>query len=417
MFEQLFDDPKTVARYRGGPLAEERSRYLVHLAEQGLARKTLRPACRYLLAAANGLRLAKRPNVVIGYAEIERQGARWAKRLRKGFRQKGSDNERKCFVRWTVAWLRFLGRLRPQPVAPRRFEKQIVAFADYCRQERGLAASTIRSDSHRLQKFFECLAGRVRKLQEITIAQIDEALIEHVSNGDYARNTISTLAYSLRAFFHYGERRGWCRAGIAAGIKAPCVFAEESLPAGPSWEQVQQVLATTEGSRRADIRDRAILMLLAIYGLRSVEVKRLKLEDLDWEHELLTVTRSKTRRTQSFPLVRSVGNAILRYLKEVRPRSPLREVFLTRCAPWRPLRANLWRMVAPRLRALGVSLPHYGPHALRHACATHLLAQGLSLKEIGDHLGHQHPDSTHIYTKVDLTGLRQVADFDLGGLI
>ena len=73
-------------------------------------------------------------------------------------------------------------------------------------------------------------------------------------------------------------------------------------------------------------------------------------------------------------------------------------------------------MVCPRLQALGVSLPHYGPHALRHACATHLLAQGLSLKEIGDYLGHQHHDSTRIYTKVDLAGLRQVADFDLGGL-
>ena len=66
---------------------------------------------------------------------------------------------------------------------------------------------------------------------------------------------------------------------------------------------------------------------------------------------------------------------------------------------------------------LGASIPHHGPHALRHACATHLLAQGLSLKEIGDHLGHCDPDTTRIYAKVDLPGLRQVAaDFDLGGL-
>ena len=73
-------------------------------------------------------------------------------------------------------------------------------------------------------------------------------------------------------------------------------------------------------------------------------------------------------------------------------------------------------IVAIRLRRLGVSLPHYGPHTLRHACATHLLAQGLCLKEIGDHLGHANPDTTRIYAKVDLVGLRQVADFDLGGL-
>src|SRR5205807_5227659 len=109
-------------------------------------------------------------------------------------------------------------------------------------------------------------------------------------------------------------------------------------------------------------------------------------------------------------------DAILRYLKEVRRRSAHREVFLALLAPTRPL-GNLWAVVGPRLRQLGVSLPHHGPHALRHACATHLLAQGLSLKEIGDHLGHQDPDTTRIYAKVDLVGLRQVADFDLGGLL
>ena len=73
-------------------------------------------------------------------------------------------------------------------------------------------------------------------------------------------------------------------------------------------------------------------------------------------------------------------------------------------------------MVSQRLHALGLSLPHYGPHILRHACATHLLEQGLSLKEIGDHLGHQNADATRLYAKVDLVGLRQVGDFDLGGL-
>jgi integrase/recombinase XerD len=81
--------------------------------------------------------------------------------------------------------------------------------------------------------------------------------------------------------------------------------------------------------------------------------------------------------------------------------------------PW----GGLGQAVRLRLRALNVPLPHHGPHALRHACATHLLAQGLSLKEIGDHLGHQSPETTRIYAKVDLVGLRAVGDFDLEGLL
>jgi integrase/recombinase XerD len=75
------------------------------------------------------------------------------------------------------------------------------------------------------------------------------------------------------------------------------------------------------------------------------------------------------------------------------------------------------QVVKRRLRALGLNLPHYGTHVLRHACATHLLAQGLSLKEVGDHLGHQSPETTRIYAKVDLAALRAVGDFNLEGLL
>ena len=87
-------------------------------------------------------------------------------------------------------------------------------------------------------------------------------------------------------------------------------------------------------------------------------------------------------------------------------------------APFRPLTVSaLGRMVRRRFHALDLTLPHYGPHTLRHACATHLLTQGLSLKEIGDHLGHRSPEATAIYAKVDLVALRAVADFCLEDLL
>ena len=129
-------------------------------------------------------------------------------------------------------------------------------------------------------------------------------------------------------------------------------------------------------------------MLLAVYGLRAGEVSRLQLEDFDWEHEVFRVVSSKTRRVRTYPLTCTVGDAILRYLQEVRPRSSYRELFLSLNAPFHPVYKSLWSLVANRLRSLHVSLPHYGPHVLRHACATRLLPTGLSLKQIGDQLGH-----------------------------
>jgi integrase len=173
----------------------------------------------------------------------------------------------------------------------------------------------------------------------------------------------------------------------------------------------------TEGGRPVDIRDRAILMLFAIYGFRRGEVARIQLSDFDWERELLSVVCSRTGRTRVYPLIYPVGNAVLRYLKEVRPRSPHQEVFLTLLHPIRPLHTSVSHAARRRLRRLGASLPHYGPHALRHACATHLLSQGRTLKEIGDYLGHRNPNTTRIYAKVDLGGLRLVANFDVGGLV
>ena len=85
--------------------------------------------------------------------------------------------------------------------------------------------------------------------------------------------------------------------------------------------------------------------------------------------------------------------------------------------PHSPLsRSGLYDMVAARLRSLDAQCAHYGPHSLRHACAARLVARGLSLKEVGDHLGHRCTSATRVYAKVNLAGLREVATFDLGEL-
>ena len=115
-----------------------------------------------------------------------------------------------------------------------------------------------------------------------------------------------------------------------------------------------------------------------------------------------------------------MGEAILNYLKKVRPNHcSLRELFLCMISPYRPLGSRcIYEIVSKKLRSLTLKIKHYGPHALRHGCATHLINQGISLKEISDYLGHQELDTTQIYAKVDLTNLRKVAvEFILGDLL
>ncbi len=398
MFDQLFTKPEALARHRAAPLLEERRAYLAHQVGRGVSPIVLQATARDLILIVDIFELASRPGEIITRDEIKR---------------KAPDKRKRSLA---MRWLRFLGCLQAQPTPTSPYADQLSAFVSFMDRERGQSPATIRGRCWYVRQFLHRLGQAGRSLRQLTPHQVDETLQEMLNQGAYARVTIRDWAYALRAFFRYAEMRDWCRPGLAASIRGPRMFVQTSLPAGPSWDKVRRLLAMTEGDRPVDIRDRAILMLLAIYGLRAGEVNRLRLDDLNWERELLTVISSKTQRPRTYPLVRSVGDAILRYLREVRPPSPRRELFLTLRPPFQPLWNALWKAVARRLRSLNVSIPHYGPHALRHACATRLLAQGLSLKEIGDHLGHLDPDTTRIYAKVDLTGLRQVADFDLGGL-
>jgi integrase/recombinase XerD len=412
MFDRVFQDQRVLARHRNGPLAEERCRYLAYYAELGMARSRLQHIARYTLAIAEALRLAERPGELITQAEIDAEVCRRAveRRKRRMLTVK--------FKSYAIRWLKFLGRLQlPAAVQP-RYADHVAEFAEYLLQERGLSPKTVAYDRRATHEFLAQIDEADLRLKKLTVAQVDELLTKKVRDEGFARITIQRWASTLRRFFRFAEGRGWCRQGLAASIMAPRVFKHEGLPVGPSWDDVGRLLAATERDKRVDIRDRALLMLLAVYGLRAGEVTALCLKDFDWEREELSVPHSKSQRPRKYPLCRPVGDAVLRYLRDVRPRTDRQEVFFTLQVPLRPLVSNsLSMIVIRRLHALGLQLPHYGSHALRHACATHLLAQGLSLKEVGDHLGHVNPDTTRIYAKVDLTALRTVGDFSLEGLL
>jgi site-specific recombinase XerD len=314
-------------------------------------------------------------------------------------------------------WLRYLGSLR-QPVEQIPFQLRLDEYCEWAKQEVGLSEATIFSHRSRIKQFLQWYGISGRPLPDVQITDID-AYIAHGSKSKWkARVTVRNVVDALRAFFHHGSQEKWCHPHLSESIEKPRLYSLENLPAGPTWVDVQHLFASLDPSRPKDIRDRAILMLLAVYGLRSSEVANLCLDDIDWEHDQLRVFRSKRRGAQVYPLIPSVGNALVEYLRTVRyPSSSHRNVFLTLLSPYAPLsKGGMHHVVAPRLRSLNVRTLHHGPHSLRHACASRLLAEGLSLKEIGDHLGHRSPSATRTYTKVDFVGLRKVAEFDLGEL-
>jgi integrase/recombinase XerD len=417
MFTQLFTCPRAIERHLAAPFLEQRRRYLDACAQRGASQATLRLTAAQLLVINDYLPLGAHGEISL--AQIEAAADRWIQRPNQCHRRTDSSATRAKFIAEATHWLRFLNRLRQEPTTPCPEAHLLAEFVHYMEYERGWSPQTIRTRRLFLTTFLHRVCGAHRALRDLTIADIDHVIASKRSVEGCTRVTVQAYASVLRAFFRYAEMRGWCTPGLAAAITSPRVFHGETLPAGPSWDDVRHLLAGMEGEHRTDIRDRAIVLLLTVYGLRSSEVRRLRLEDLDWEHERITIHRSKPQaHTQVYPFVRTVGDAILRYVKEARPLCPCRELFVTVKAPVQPLsNSAIWQRVSQRLRALNLPLRHCGPHALRHACASHLLSEGLSLKEIGDHLGHRSPAATAHYAKVDLVGLRQVADFSLGALL
>jgi site-specific recombinase XerD len=286
------------------------------------------------------------------------------------------------------------------------------------RVEQGLSPTTIAGRDEQLRWFCASLPTRVRSLGAVTVAHVD-AFLEAKAHRGWSRRSLRTLGGSLRSFFRYATSQGWCRSDLASGIELPRLYTLEDVPRAPSVEEISRLLEdTTSSDDPVNIRDHAILSLLIHYGLRRGEVERLTLDDLDWVTETIHVTRPKQRRAQCYPMSVTVGEAILRYLRRARPRCSHRALFLTIQAPFRPLSgASITFMVRKRLTKQGVQLNWRGAHCLRHACASQLLSAGFTLKQIADHLGHRSMDATRIYTKIDLHGLRQVAEIDLGALL
>ena len=266
MFETLFKYSRVLARHRGGPAAEERERFLIHRTNEGAARSTLLRTARDLLIIAKNIDV--NADKAIGSHDLEVAAAKWAHHQRRKHRRHGPRRLKELFFQVGTSWLRFLGRFEEARPTPFLFDNLIKDFAHYMREERGLSEVTIRGRCWHADKFLTWLMSQNRCFADVSVRDVD-AFLSWKGSQDWGRVSVATSARALRSFFRHAEMRGWCAGGIADGIDGPRLFKHESLPVGPAWADVKRLITSTDGDRPRDIRDRAILMLFAIFAVRK----------------------------------------------------------------------------------------------------------------------------------------------------
>jgi len=303
----------------------------------------------------------------------------------------------------------YMGRGRPhKPDNP--FERQAPRFLKFLSEEKGLRQHSIHQYQFHLRQF----AAYLKRTGVDDLAQLSPTLLSGFI-ADYAPprvswSTVRNACGVLRVFLRYLNREGVIAKDLSSLVEFPQSYRHAGVPRSISWEQVERVLAGIDRRSASGKRDYAMLLLLATYGLRAAEVASLKLDDIDWRNERLKVRERKAGNTTTYPLSAAVGAAIVDYLKNGRPSTTYREVFMRSCAPLAPIGSSgVITRAAHFIRKAGISVPRAGSHVLRHSCVQRLLNAHFSLKHIGDYVGHRSASSTQIYGKIAVEQLREVA--------
>ncbi len=292
-----------------------------------------------------------------------------------------------------------------RPLTP--VEALLARYRTWLVAERGLAGPTVLRYENLARRFLNERASAVegRFVDELTGADVIAFLLREcarVSVGA-AKGRVAELRSLLRFLY----LKGLTPLALATAVPPVAGWHDSTVPAGIASADVRRLLDGCDRTEPGGIRDFAILMLVARLGLRSAEVARLELGDIDWRAGEIAV-RGKARRRDRLPLPREVGEALSAYLCEARPATVVRQVFLASKAPTRAILPALVSDVTYRA-CERADLPRVGAHRLRHALATEMLRRGATLVEVSQVLRHRDLATTAVYAKVDLGTLRQVA--------
>lgn len=284
-------------------------------------------------------------------------------------------------------------------------------YGEHLQQARGASESTRHQYIHYVQRFLnetftDVFPDKLRHLQPSQLIQYVMKQKEH-----HHEPVLKSRLTALRSFLKFLQMKGLCEARLVKAVPSLPAWKLSRIPNSLTKEQLRKFLASFDRKMPTGRRDYAMALCLARLGLRAKEVTHLALDDIDWRSGTVRITSSKSRRFSSLPLPEDVGKAIVSYLRNGRPLTEERHLFVCHHLHiGQPLQSDVLRnIIRRRFKQTGMKVSSGGTHILRHTVATHMVQQGVSIKEVADFLRHRNLDTTMIYTKVNLPMLLEVA--------
>ena len=303
----------------------------------------------------------------------------------------------------------YLTTARKEYIFPDPFKESAESYIAY-REKIGIIPKSIQISRLYLFRFFSFLETKgICSIDSVTVIVVLDFL---KSLSAFEKPTINAIMRAVRLYLKYCFENGFIQDNLFPKLPNPHYNRNSRLPSTYTAQEVRDTLSAIDTGNPCGIRDYAIILLLARLGLRSSDVANLRFSNIDWENDMIRLTQVKTGNPLELPLLSDVGEAIINYLKNARPKTDSDYVFIRMKPPYTGFNPGaVGALVHNHLVKAGIRLEgrKSGSHALRHSLAKRLLEHEIPLPVISEILGHTSTETTMNYLRVDINELKKCA--------
>ena len=302
-------------------------------------------------------------------------------------------------------------RIKEPFICPEGFRYEYDMFVEECRC-RGYAKATINSNTDKLQYF-------LNYLDSIAISSSDEITLKHIDGflalyDKASVKYVGTILYVLRNYLSFIYQNGFILTDLSLLLPKVRVMRNSSIPHAWKKADVAKLLKAIDREDPKGKRDYAIILMVARLGLRVSDIRAMKLSSLNWNRKRVSLNMVKTKQPIELPILDDIGWAVIDYLKNGRPKTSCERLFVRHRPPYNAFgeTASFHESLRRYMVKAGLAIPlgaSYGMHSLRSALAKNMLEAQAPLPVISEVLGHRNINTTSIYLKIDIEGLRKCA--------